>query len=159
MLELHKIFLLVRFFNLISSKKGLKAKISCFCTWFFCLTPVGLECSRSRKTASFLTSHTLKNTKIHGVSRMERKRGKCRKSSIFEGKLQVFISYRYLSEIKVVCSITRLYYSPFYSLFLPFFVLEIFKFKFKYDKVFVRYSASISFEKPWRGGGEGRGRG
>ena len=86
---------------------------------------------------------------------MERKRGKCRKSSIFEGKLQVFISYRYLSEIKVVCSITHLYYSPFYSLFLPFFVLEIFKFKFKYDKVFVRYSASISFEKPWRGGGGG----
>ena len=91
---------------------------------------------------------------------MERKRGKCRKSSIFEGKLQVFISYRYLSEIKVVCSITHLYYSPFYSLFLPFFVLEIFKFKFKYDKVFVRYSASISFEKPWRGeGGEEVGEG
>ena len=31
---------------------------------------------------------------------MERKRGKCLKSSIFEGKLQVFISY--LSEMKIV---------------------------------------------------------
>ena len=49
-----------------------------------------------------------------------------------------------------VCSITLLYSSTFYSLFLPFFVLEIFK--FKYDKVFVRHSASISkfewFEQP-----------
>ena len=52
--------------------------------------------------------------------------------------------------MRIVCSITLLYSSTFYSLFLPFFVLEIFK--FKYDKVFVRYSASISkfkwFEQP-----------
>ena len=41
-----------------------------------------------------------------------------------------------------VCSITLLYSSTFYSLFPPFFVLEIFK--FKYDKVFVRHSSSIS---------------
>ena len=34
------------------------------------------------------------------------------------------------------------YSSTFYSLFLPFFVLEILK--FKYDKVFVSHSASIS---------------
>ena len=51
-----------------------------------------------------------------------------------------------------VCSITLLYSSTFYILFLPFFVLEIFK--FKHDKVFVRDSASISkfewFEQPWR---------
>ena len=37
--------------------------------------------------------------------------------------------------MKIVCSITLLYSSTFYSLFLPFFVLEIFK--FKYDKDFV----------------------
>ena len=47
--------------------------------------------------------------------------------------------------------VTLLYSRTFYSLFLPFFVLEIFK--FKYDKVFVRNSASISkfkwFEQPW----------
>ena len=70
-------------------------------------------------------------------------------SPLFEGKLGVFISY--LSEMKIVRSIALLYSSIFYSLFLPFFVLEIFK--FKYDKVFVRHSASISkfewFEQPW----------
>ena len=41
-----------------------------------------------------------------------------------------------------VCSIIRLYSSTFYSLFLLFFVLEIFK--FKCNKFFVRHSASIS---------------
>ena len=48
-----------------------------------------------------------------------------------------------------VCSITLLYSSTFYSLFLWFFFPKIFE--FKYDKVFVRYSAFISkfewFEK------------
>ena len=63
MLEFQKIFLLVRFFNWISCNKDLKAKISRFFTCFFCLTPLRLECSRSRKTASFLTSHTLKKHK------------------------------------------------------------------------------------------------
>ena len=43
---------------------------------------------------------------------------------------------------ELACSITLPYSSAFYSLFLPFFVLEIFK--FKYDKFFVRHSASIS---------------
>ena len=57
MLELQKVFLTVRFFNRISCNKGLNAKISRFFTCFFCLTPLGLECFRSRKTASFLTSH------------------------------------------------------------------------------------------------------
>ena len=82
-----------------------------------------------------------RNTKIciHGASQMEWKCGKCWKSPIFEEKLPFFIS---LSEMKIVCSITLLYSSIFYGLFLPFFVLEIFK--FKYDKVFVRHSASIS---------------
>ena len=49
-----------------------------------------------------------------------------------------------------VCSITLFYSSAFYSLFLPFFVLEIFK--FKYDTFFVRNSAATSkfdwFEQP-----------
>ena len=39
--------------NRISCDKGLKAKISCFFLCFLCLTPLRLECSRSRKTASF----------------------------------------------------------------------------------------------------------
>ena len=56
MLQLQKIFLLVRFFNRISCNKGLKAKILRFFTCFFCLTSLRLECSRSRKTASFLMS-------------------------------------------------------------------------------------------------------
>ena len=50
-----------------------------------------------------------------------------------------------------VCSITLLYSSTFYSLFLPFFNLEIFK--LKYDTFFVRNSAAISifnwFEQLW----------
>ena len=38
-----------------------------------------------------------RNTKIciHGASQMKRKRGKCWKSPIFAGKLQVFISYEW----------------------------------------------------------------
>ena len=68
-IELQKIFLLVRFFNWISCNKGLKAKISRFFTCFFCLTPLGLECSRSRKTTSFLASHRLKKYKnLHPLS-------------------------------------------------------------------------------------------
>ena len=72
---------------------------------------------------------------------MERKRGKCWKLSIFK------VNFRFLLVIWVkwkqsVCSITLLYSSTFYSLFLPFFVLEIFK--FKYDTFFVRNSAAIS---------------
>ena len=50
-----------------------------------------------------------------------------------------------------VCSVTLPYSSTFYSLFLPLFVLEIFK--FKYVKFSVRHSASMSnikwFEQPW----------
>ena len=82
---------------------------------------------------------------------MERKCGKCWKLSIFEGKLQVFLSY--LRGMKTVSSITLPCSSTFYSLFLPFFVLEIFK--FKYDKFFIKHSASISKfewqELPWYG--------
>ena len=59
----------------------------------------------------------------------------------FWGKI-VFLLVVWIKWKWLVCSITLLYSSTFYSLFLPFFVLEIFK--FKYDKVFVRHSASIS---------------
>ena len=77
---------------------------------------------------------------IHGASPMEQKCGKCWKSPIFEGKLQVFISY--LTEMKKVYSITLFILALFTACFYHFFVLEIFK--FKYDMVFVRHSASIS---------------
>ena len=43
--------------------KSLKVKIPCFFLCFFCLTPLRLECSRSRKTASFLMSNRLKKYK------------------------------------------------------------------------------------------------
>ena len=50
-----------------------------------------------------------------------------------------------------VCSVTLPCSSTFYSLFIPFFVLEILK--FKYGTFFIRHSASISkfrwFEQPW----------
>ena len=103
MLELEKIFLLVRFFSRISCSKGLKVKISCFFLYFFCLTPLRLEYFRIRKIASFLTLHRLKKYKnicVHRASRMEWKRGKCWKLLIFEGKLQGFFSY--LSEMETV---------------------------------------------------------
>ena len=79
-----------------------------------------------------------RNTKIclHGASRMELKHGKSWKLPIFEEKLWIFISYL------IIYQLSDIYSSTFYSLFLPFFVLEIFK--FKYNKVFIRHSASIS---------------
>ena len=108
---------IVKFHSIsVSSNNVLKAKISGFFTCFFCLTLLELECSRNRKTTSFLTSHRLKNYKnLHPwrASRMEQKRGKCWKSPIFEGKLWVFISY--LSEMKIV---SMLYNSSLFYLFL-----------------------------------------
>ena len=69
MLELPKIFLIVRFFSWISYNKGLKAKISCFFSCFFCLTPMRQKCSRIRKTTSFPTSPKLKKYKnLHSRS-------------------------------------------------------------------------------------------
>ena len=66
MLELEKIFLLVRFFNIISCSKGLKAKISRF-YMFFQFNPLRLERSRSflllEHSASFLMSSRLKKFK------------------------------------------------------------------------------------------------
>ena len=125
-------------------KKGLKAKVSRFFYVFFLFNPPWgwnvLEAERPLRSWRHIG---WRNTKIciRGASRMERKRGQCWKSPIFEGKLQVFISY--LTKIKIVSVfITLLYSSTFYSFFLPFFVLEIFK--FKYDMVFIRHSASIS---------------
>ena len=58
--EYQKVFLIVTFVNGISRNKGLKAKISWFFLCFFCLTPPRQECSRIRKTSSFLTLNRLK---------------------------------------------------------------------------------------------------
>ena len=51
------------------------------------------------------------------------------------------VSFFQLFEKQSVSSITLPCFSTFYSFLLPFFVLEIFK--FKHDKFFVRHSASI----------------
>ena len=89
-----------------------------FSSCFFCLTLLWLECSRSRKTASFLTSQ---------------------------------FSVIWVKWKQSVSPVTLPYSSIFHSLFLSFFVLEIFK--SKYDKSFVRHSAFISkfewFEQSW----------
>ena len=62
-----------------------------------------------------------------------------------------FVAVSWVKWKQSVCSITLFYSSTFYSLFLSFFVLEIFK--FKYDKVFFQHFASISkfewSELPW----------
>ena len=79
----------------ISCNKGLKAKISHFFTCFFCLPPPHWGQNVLEAERPLCSWHLIGwgNTKIHihGASQMERKRGKCWKSSIFEGKLQVFL--------------------------------------------------------------------
>ena len=67
MLEFQKTFLIFEFFNWISCNKSLKDKIWCFFSCFFCLTFLGLECFRSRKTASFQTKEIQKSgsTELH----------------------------------------------------------------------------------------------
>ena len=110
---------------------------------FFCLTSLSLESSRIRKTALFLMSCRLKKYKnLHlGASQMVQKH-KHWKLQLVESKLRVFISY--LSQMKAYSKVYSviLYSSTLYSLSLPFFVLEIFK--FKYDRFFIRHSVSIS---------------
>ena len=70
----------------------------------------------------------------------------------FWGQITSFFSVIWVKWEQSECSINLPYFSTFYSLFLPFFVLEIFK--LKYDKFFVWHSASISkskwFEQPCR---------
>ena len=102
MLEPQKMFLIVRFFNQISCNEGLKAKISWFFLCFFCLIPWGWNILESERALRSWHHIGWRNTKvcIHGASQMERKRGKCWKFLILEGKLQVFLSY--LSETKTV---------------------------------------------------------
>ena len=125
MLELQKIFLIVRF-HWISCNKGLK-------TNFFCLTPPipRLECSRIRKTALFQTSNRLKKYK----------KSACMKLRKWSENVVNVENHQFL---KGNCNLllTLYYSSTFYSLFLAFFVLKIFK--FKYGKFFIRHSASIS---------------
>ena len=124
-----------------------------FFSCFFCLTPLGLESSSSRKTALFLTSLGWRNTKIyiHRASRMERKPGKCWKLQLFEAQFQVFIRLSKWNE------------NSQYVLLL-FFILALFATCF-YHFLFWRYlnssmtcvffinSAAISrfdwFEQPW----------
>ena len=67
MLEFQKIFLIYKFFNWISCNKSLKGKFLSFFFCFFCLTFLGLECFRSRKTASFQTKEIQKSgsTELH----------------------------------------------------------------------------------------------
>ena len=126
-------------------------KISCFFLCFFCLTTLGLETWSSRKTAMFLISHRLKkyknlNPELHKW---------CKNVVNVENCNFLRVNCRFLLVIWVKwkqseCSITLFYFSTFYSLFLPFFVLEIFK--FKYDTFFMRNSTAISkfdwFEQP-----------
>ena len=143
MLELQKIFLIVRFFKRISCKKELKATISCFFLCFLCLTPLRLECSRIRKVSSFL--------KFMQAEEIQ----KSSSTELYEWSRNVVnvenhnflkVNCRFLLVIWVkwkqsVCSIILLYSSTSYSLLLPFFVLEIFK--FNYGKFFIRHSASF----------------
>ena len=131
MLELQIIFLLVRFFNRISCNKGLKDKSSCFFTCFFRLTPTEAGMFQNQKDR-FVPDVTQAEEYKNMVN--------VENCQFLNESCEFFISY--LSEMKIVCSITLLYSSTFYSLFLPFFVLE--SFKFKYEKAFVRNFASIS---------------
>ena len=143
MLQKSFLLLTVTLFNLISCNKGLKTKI-CFFLCFFCLTSLGLECSRIRKTTSIVMSHRLReiqksaSTELHEWSK-----------NMVNVKNHQFLkgNYKFLSVIWVkwkqsVCSIILPCSSIFYSLFIPFFILEILE--FKYGKFFIRQFASIS---------------
>ena len=148
-----KIFLLVKFFNWISCNKSLRPKFHVFCRVFFCLPPPwGWNVLEGERLLHSWCHMGWRDTKIciHGASWMERKCGKCWKLPIFERKLQVF-SIIWVKWKQPVSSITLLYSSTFYSLFLPFFILEIFK--FKYDKFFCQKFCFISkfiwFEQLW----------
>ena len=116
-LELQQNFPLVKFFNLISCNKGLKANISCFFLVFFVFSPIKLECSRIRKTALFLTPHRLRKyqksvyTELHEWS----ENVKCWKSPIFEGKLAIVSFFQLWVKWKQsVCSITLPYSSIYF---------------------------------------------
>ena len=112
MLECQKIFLVVIFFNWICCNKSLKAKISCFFSCFFLFNPPwGWSVIESERALPSWRHIGWRNTKIciHEASWMERKRGKCWKLPIFEGKLRLFFSY--LSEMKKV--------SMFYNFLIP----------------------------------------
>ena len=107
MLELQKIFLIVRFFYWISCNKGLKAKISiffaCFFVFFLFLSPPwGRNVLESERLLCSWHHIGWRNTKIciHWSFRWERKRGKCWKLPIIEEKLWAFLSH--LSEINTI---------------------------------------------------------
>ena len=145
MLELQKIFLIVRFFIQSSCNKSLKTKISCFFLCYFCLTHPRLECSRIRKTTLFLTSHRQAEEMQKSVSIELHEWSENMVNVENSNFLKVnskFLLVTWVIWKQSVCSIILPYSCTFYSLFLPFFVLEIFK--FKYDRFFVRHSASIS---------------
>ena len=118
----------------------------------FCLTLLGFENSSSRKTALFLRKHRLKKYKnllprclMKGAKMLNVEN--CNFSKVNCGLLLViWVKWKQLE-----CSITLLYSSTFYSLFLPLFVLKIFK-------VWHIFQISISkfdwFEQPGRVGWE-----
>ena len=95
---------------------------------FFSLAHPTLEYSRIRKT----TSYRLKKHKNLHVR-------------IFTNEIVLYIWVKWKQSVG---SISLLYSSTFYSLFLPFFVLEIFE--FKHDRFFVIHSASLYEAYSWR---------
>ena len=94
MLELQKNFLLVKFFNQIFCIKGLKAKISCFFSFFFFL----FNLCGAGKFKLQKDHFVLEVTKAEEIQKSaSTELHECWKLQLFEGKLQSFISY--LSEM------------------------------------------------------------
>ena len=128
MLQLHKIFVLVRFFNQISCNKRLKGNISCFFTFFLfnppetgmfqkqkdCFVPEVTQAEEIQKSASMELHEWSEN--MVNVQNCQFLKENC-----------WFLSVIRATRKQSVCSITLLYSCTFYSLFLPFFVLEIIK--------------------------------
>ena len=99
-----------------------------FFLFFSCLNPLGLENSNSRKTALFLMSHRLR--KYKNLQSRSFRNGV--KMVNVESRNFLKVNCGFLLVIwgkwkQSVCSITLLYSSTSYSLFLPLPVLEIFK--------------------------------
>ena len=129
MLEIQKVFLIVKFFNRTFCKKGLKAKISCFFSLLFLFNPRRMKLEKTLYSWPHIglrNTKKISSTELHKWSESMVNVENC-------NFLKVSCNFQSLVWVKwkqSVCSISFLYSTTFYIFFLPFVVLKIFKFKY-----------------------------
>ena len=123
MLEVQKIFLIVRCFNRTFCNKGLKTKNSCFFSCFFSLTSWGWNNLESERPLCSWCHIDWRNTKtcIHGASWMERKQVNVENRQFLKERWE-FLSVIWIKWKQSVCSITL----PILALFTACFYLFLF---------------------------------